>query len=301
MNNPLDILGLAAQRVEAAMAAYMDSLVSEVSARHTTPLLDAMRYGLLGGGKRIRPALVYAAAESIQLPRATPEELDRIAAAVEFVHTYSLIHDDLPAMDDDCLRRGRPTCHIAFDEATAILAGDALQAHAFALLCQCDSDANRTLEMLRLLAKAIGMDGMAGGQLMDIRATGKPVSLEYLEAMHTRKTGELIQTSVLLGAIASSAGVQERAPLSKFGSRIGLAFQIKDDLLDLQGDAVTLGKHPGTDVKMDKTTYPSIAGVEMAEQRVHTLHQEAISALAPLGARAESLRTLAAHIATRDN
>ena len=224
MSAPLEILGRAAQRVEAAMTAYMDTLAQDISGHRTTLLLDAMRYGLLNGGKRIRPALVYAGAEVMQPLQAIPEELDRIAAAVEFVHTYSLIHDDLPAMDDDCLRRGRPTCHIAFDEAIAILAGDALQAQAFALLCQGDNDAARTLEMLHLLATAIGTGGMAGGHFMDIHATDRPVSLAYLETMHARKTGELIQASVLLGAIASGAGEKERAILGEFGSCIGLAF-----------------------------------------------------------------------------
>ena len=283
------------------MAACMDALEQESPDHHTAQLLQAMRYGLLGEGKRIRPALVYAAAQTVQQPQALPEELDRIAAAVELVHTYSLIHDDLPAMDDDSMRRGRPTCHIAFGEATAILAGDALQAQAFALLCQCGDDAHRTLKMLRLLAQAIGTSGMAGGQFMDIRATGQPVSLAYLETMHARKTGELIRASILLGAIAAGAEEEEQGILEEFGCLIGLAFQIQDDILDLRGDAVTLGKLPGTDAKAGKAAYPAVVGLAAAEQRVQELHAEASAVLSRLGSRAELLQELAVYITQRDS
>ena len=265
----------------------------------TARLREAMRYSSLGGGKRLRPLLVYVAGESLGAPL---EKLDAPAAAVELIHAYSLVHDDLPAMDDDDLRRGRPTCHRAFDEATAILAGDALQALAFAVLAE---DANEEsvgarLSMVRILARASGTAGMAGGQAIDLVSVGQRLDIEALEAMHARKTGALIQGSVLLGAAAAgvTAG-EEFAALERFGADIGLAFQIQDDILDVEGNPELLGKRTGADAAREKPTYPSTAGVARARARAFELRDLAIASLAPLGARGTALTELARYVVSR--
>ena len=265
----------------------------------TPRLREAMRYSALGGGKRLRPLLVYATGESLG---ASLSDLDAPAAAVEFIHAYSLVHDDLPAMDDDDLRRGRPTCHRAFDEATAILVGDALQALAFAVLAE-DVDAAagaKRLIMVRLLARASGTSGMAGGQAIDLVSVGQTLGIEALENMHARKTGALIQCSVLLGAVAAgvSAG-EEFAALERFGADIGLAFQIQDDILDVEGNAQILGKRTGADAARMKPTYPSTAGLPGARTRAFQLRDRAISTLAPLGARGTALSDLARYVVSR--
>jgi geranylgeranyl pyrophosphate synthase len=265
----------------------------------TLRLREAMRYSALGGGKRLRPLLVYATGESLG---ASLSDLDAPAAAVEFIHAYSLVHDDLPAMDDDDLRRGRPTCHRAFDEATAILVGDALQALAFAVLAE-DVDAAagaKRLIMVRLLARASGTSGMAGGQAIDLVSVGQTLGIEALENMHARKTGALIQCSVLLGAVAAgvSAG-EEFAALERFGADIGLAFQIQDDILDVEGNAQILGKRTGADAARMKPTYPSTAGLPGARTRAFQLRDRAISTLAPLGARGTALSDLARYVVSR--
>lgn len=267
----------------------------------TARLRDAMRYGVLGGGKRLRPILVYTTGQSLG---ASLEQLDAPAAAVELVHVYSLVHDDLPAMDDDDLRRGRPTCHRAFDEATAILVGDALQALAFEVLANDaatpTSSATAHLAMMRILAHASGTSGMAGGQAIDLDSVGRTLTAPAVENMHRRKTGALIQGSVLLGATA--AGVTqgpELDALTRFGADIGLAFQIQDDILDIEGEPAIIGKSAGKDVASNKPTYPSTVGLPAARARAHELCDGAIAALAPLGPRTAMLAELARFVVSR--
>jgi farnesyl diphosphate synthase len=265
----------------------------------TPRLREAMRYSVLGGGKRLRPVLVYLTGESLGAPL---NRLDAAAAAVELIHVYSLVHDDLPAMDDDDLRRGRPTCHRAFDEATAILAGDALQALAFAVLADDPSGtaASVRIAMLHTLARAVGTGGMAGGQAVDLAAVGQALSAAAVENMHRRKTGALIQGSVLLGALAAgiTAGAELEA-LTTFGAQIGLAFQIQDDILDVEGDATVLGKATGADAAHGKPTYPSTIGLDASRTRARELRDEAVAALGPLGSRAGMLTELAQFVVSR--
>ncbi|MGH8132497.1 MAG: farnesyl diphosphate synthase [Steroidobacteraceae bacterium] len=266
----------------------------------TTRLRDAMRYSVLGAGKRLRPTLVYLTGESLGAPLG---RLDAPAAAVELIHVYSLVHDDLPAMDDDDLRRGRPTCHRAYDEATAILVGDALQALAFAVLANepmPGASCGVRLEMTRVLARAIGTGGMAGGQAIDLEAVGRSLAVEAIENMHRRKTGALIQGSVLLGALAAGvSGGAELVALQRFGAEIGLAFQIQDDILDVEGDPALLGKSIGTDAAHFKPTYPSTAGLPASRVRAGELRDAAIAALEPLGKRGSALAELARFVVSR--
>jgi geranylgeranyl pyrophosphate synthase len=266
----------------------------------TQRLREAMRYSVLGAGKRLRPTLVYLTGESLGAPL---ESLDAPAAAVELIHVYSLVHDDLPAMDDDDLRRGRPTCHKAFDEGTAVLVGDALQALAFAVLANeplRDASASARLQMLRVLARATGTGGMAGGQAIDLAAVGQVLSVAGIEDMHRRKTGALIECSVLLGALAAGvAAGPELASLERFGAEVGLAFQIQDDILDVEGDPALLGKSTGADAAHAKPTYPSTAGLAAAKRRADELRDAAVAALAPLGARAAALAQLADFVVNR--
>jgi geranylgeranyl diphosphate synthase type II len=268
----------------------------------TSRLCDAMRYSVLGGGKRLRPVLVYLTGEAFGAP---PLRLDAPAAAVELIHAYSLIHDDLPAMDDDDLRRGRPACHRAFDEGTAILAGDALQGLAFSVLAQprpqpADSSAEERVLMLATLAGAIGTDGMAGGQAIDLEATGKVLSPQAIEHMHRRKTGALIQASVELGAIAAGlAKARAYGALSTFGAEIGLAFQIQDDILDVTGETSVIGKKKGADAALGKPTYPSVFGLETARDLALQHRDRALSALDGLGGPALPLRRLAHYVVDR--
>jgi farnesyl diphosphate synthase len=266
----------------------------------TPRLREAMRYSTLGGGKRLRPALVYLTGESLG---AALTDLDAPAAAVELIHVYSLVHDDLPAMDDDDLRRGRPTCHRAYDEATAILVGDALQALAFSVLA--DDSMGKVipairLSMIRTLAQAAGTAGMAGGQAVDLAAVGQTLSVDAVENMHRRKTGALIKGSVLLGAIGAGidSGPDFRA-LELFGDEIGLAFQIQDDILDVEGDAAVLGKTTGADAALSKPTYPSTVGLPAARDRACDLRDRAIRALTPLGSRNAPLVELAQFVVSR--
>jgi geranylgeranyl pyrophosphate synthase len=266
----------------------------------TPRLREAMRYSVLGAGKRLRPLLVYLTGESLGAPLAA---LDAPAAAVELIHVYSLVHDDLPAMDDDDLRRGRPTCHRAYDEATAILVGDALQALAFAVLAHEPMpavSASARLEMIQILARATGTSGMAGGQAVDLAAVGHTLPVTAIESMHRRKTGALIQCSVLLGALAAGVdGGPERAALEHFGAEIGLAFQIQDDILDVEGDPRILGKSTGADAAHLKPTYPSTVGVTASRVRARELRDRAIAALHPLGERGDTLSGLANFVVDR--
>ena len=265
-------------------------------------LHSAMRYAVLGGGKRMRPLLIYATGETLGL---SPDKLDGPAAAVEIIHAYSLIHDDLPAMDDDALRRGRPTCHIAYDEATAILAGDALQVLAFSILTEDKamtvSPAVR-VEMLRTVANASGSAGMAGGQAIDLAAEGKTLDLAELELMHIYKTGALIRASVLLAA-QSAAGLaaEKLTALDRYAKCVGLAFQIRDDILDVEGETEKLGKQAGADSARHKPTYPSILGLERSRHRAMELKADAEAAVAGFGEAAEPLLWLAHYIVERDS
>ncbi len=266
-------------------------------------LQKAMRYSVIGGGgKRVRPVLVYAAGQALNIDL---DKLDACACAVEIIHAYSLIHDDLPAMDDDDLRRGRPTCHKAFDDATAILAGDALQAMAFEILAKdkhMGCDASARIDMIRLLAEASGSVGMAGGQAIDLAAVGQQLSLDELENMHCLKTGALIRASVLLGAMCSSqvdAKILHR--LDNYAHCVGLAFQIHDDVLDVIADTETLGKPQGSDQQQNKPTYPALLGLDGARKRAMELHQQALAALDVFGNSADTLRTLSAYIVEREH
>jgi farnesyl diphosphate synthase len=275
--------------MERALAARLPE-ASVVPAR----LHEAMRYSVLGGGKRIRPALVFATAHALGL---TEDEVEAAACAIELIHVYSLVHDDLPAMDDDDLRRGRPTCHKAFDEATAVLVGDALQTLAFQVLTRDPalpaSPAIR-LRLVELLAEASGTFGMAGGQAIDLGVQGKKLDLAQVEEMHARKTGALIRVSVMMAA-ACSPSLEPRwhHALLGFVNPIGLAFQIQDDLLDVLGDVTTLGKATGADSERGKPTHPSVIGIEASQERVRLLHAQALDSLAPFGMRADLLRALA--------
>jgi farnesyl diphosphate synthase len=262
----------------------------------------AMRYAVLGGGKRLRPVLVYTTGVALG---ASLESLDASAAAVEIIHAYSLVHDDLPAMDDDSLRRGRPTCHVEFGEAMAILAGDALQALAFEVLASDATLPNAPrihVEMLATLAAACGSHGMAGGQALDLAAVGKHLTPQQLEQMHVHKTGALIRASVRLGALAS--GCEDKAlldALDHYGHSIGLAFQIRDDILDIEGDSAMIGKTAGKDAADEKPTYPGILGMSGARAQLRHFTDVAIAAVGPLGARANDLIAIARYVAERDN
>ncbi|MBI5618113.1 MAG: (2E,6E)-farnesyl diphosphate synthase [Gammaproteobacteria bacterium] len=271
------------------------------SDREPCRLHEAMRYSTLAPGKRIRPVLVYATGEAFG---SDLRRLDSSAVAVELIHAYSLIHDDLPAMDDDDLRRGRPTCHRAFDEATAILAGDALQALAFRVIA-ADRDSAispaRRLRMIEVLADASGSLGMAGGQAIDLAAVGQKISLEQLENMHRHKTGALIRASVELGYLASGAddAAIERK-LERYATCIGLAFQVQDDILDVEGSTEVLGKPQGSDEDRDKPTYPNLLGMAEAKATAQRLCDEALACLESLGASGDNLRWIANYIVKRD-
>jgi farnesyl diphosphate synthase len=261
-------------------------------------LHEAMRYAVLGGGKRVRPLLAFAAGEAAG---AAPERLETVACAVELIHAYSLVHDDLPCMDDDVLRRGRPTVHVEFDEATALLAGDALQSVAFELLAggQASADRGAQLEMVRLLAQAAGSRGMAGGQAIDLAAVGRSLTLPELEFMHILKTGALIRASVTLGARCGALGAAELGRLDHYAKLIGLAFQVVDDVLDADASTATLGKTAGKDAAQGKPTYVSLLGIERARELAEELRREAHEALEGFGERADCLRELADFIVLR--
>lgn len=256
-------------------------------------LHQAMRYSVLGGGKRLRPLLAYAGAQCFGAGEACA---DASAAAVEIIHAYSLIHDDLPAMDNDDLRRGKPTCHIAFGEATAILAGDALQALAFEVLAYDEAnqaDAQGRVTMLRTLAVACGAHGMAGGQAFDLDGVGQRLSALELERMHAHKTGALIRAALVLGARASGAVAEaDIAVMNQVGAGIGLSFQIRDDILDVEGETAIIGKRQGADQALDKPTYPSTIGMDAAKRMAEDLRHQSIELLAAFGDRAEPLRDL---------
>jgi farnesyl diphosphate synthase len=265
-----------------------------------TRLHEAMRYSVLGGGKRIRPALLFATARTLGL---TEDDVEAAACAIELVHVYSLVHDDLPAMDDDDLRRGRPTCHKAFDEATALLVGDALQPLAFQLLAgdpALPADPAIRLRLIAMLSQASGTFGMAGGQAIDIAVQGMQLDIAQVEDMHARKTGAVIRASVLMAAeCVPTLEAGRYAALARYATAIGLAFQIQDDLLDVIGDASALGKATGADRERAKPTHPTVIGIAASQERVHLLHRQALDALLPFGERAAPLHSLADWLLSR--
>jgi farnesyl diphosphate synthase len=287
-------MGAVQARMETALQRFLPApkLVPE-------RLHQAMHYAVLGGGKRVRPLLAFAAGE---LTHADPARVEVVAAAVEMIHAYSLVHDDLPCMDNDILRRGRPTCHVEFDEATALLVGDALQPLAFQLLAEhaVADDPGAQLEMLRILALASGSRGMAGGQAIDLASVGKTLSLPELELMHIHKTGALIRAAVVLGARCGrrlDAGELER--LERYAKTVGLAFQVVDDVLDCAASTATLGKTAGKDAAQAKPTYVSILGLARARALAEELRAEAHAALSAFGETAARLRELADFIVLR--
>ena len=280
-------------RVEQGLARHLPPATSTPTRLH-----DAMRYATLGGGKRVRPLLAFAAGE---LTGAAPDKLEVAACAVELIHAYSLVHDDLPCMDDDVLRRGRPTCHVEFDEPTALLVGDSLQTLAFELLAgQPASDPAGQLEMIALLAHASGSRGMAGGQAIDLAAVGKVLDQPELELMHALKTGALIRAAILLGALSGDPlAAGERVGLDRFAKRAGLLFQVVDDILDCTASTATLGKTAGKDEAAAKPTYVSLLGLDGARTYAGELRSDALAALAPFGKRGARLTELADFICDR--
>ncbi|CAM4152636.1 (2E,6E)-farnesyl diphosphate synthase [Pseudoalteromonas ostreae] len=285
----------AQQDVEATLNRYFDQpLDTEQSIKQAT------HYSVLNGGKRLRPFLVYATGKMLG---ANKQDLDVLAAAIECIHSYSLVHDDLPAMDDDDLRRGRPTCHIVYGEAHAILAGDALQTLAFDLIANHSFHvpAQQQLKMIAALAKASGIEGMVGGQALDIAATDKLVNLAELERIHKLKTGALLNCAITLGALcAADTNQQTLLQLKQFGDAIGLAFQVQDDILDIEGDTQVLGKPQGSDVAANKATYPALLGLKGAKNKAQSLLKYALDALATIDADTSELENLAKYIVERD-
>lgn len=285
-------------RVEAAMNHWLVRLTQ------TGQLREAMHYSLLNGGKRVRPLLVYASAQAVSetLARRHAAALDGAACALECIHAYSLVHDDLPAMDDDDLRRGQPTCHIAFGEASAILAGDALQTLAFDILSQLpDTPAETRIALVQTLAGAAGAQGMVLGQAIDLAAVNHQLSLQELQTMHSHKTGALICASVALGARVANADAEQLQALDDYARAVGLAFQVQDDILDVTSDTATLGKQQGADMARNKPTYVSLLGLDAARQKAADLHQQALQALSGFGETADPLRQLSAYIVQRHN
>ena len=285
------------QRVDHALLTWLPNEQSPPEQLHA-----AMRYATLGGGKRVRPVLVYATAAALGV---APSRLDGPACAVEMIHAYSLVHDDLPAMDDDELRRGRPTCHIAFDEATAILAGDGLLTLAFEVLASDETmnvSPEQRIKMVCELAVASGNRGMVGGQAIDIAAEGSQLTLEQLQQMHAHKTGALIRAAVRLGALAcDTLSPEQAAALDRYADAIGLAFQIRDDILDVEADTETLGKPQGSDEARNKPTYTSLLGLDGAKEKALGLHQVALESLKGFGEAADPLRWISAYIVDRGN
>ena len=285
------------RRVEHALDRHLPAVDHRPGADCPARLAEAMRYCVLGGGKRLRPVLCLLAAEAVG---GDPEDALPAACALEYIHTYSLVHDDLPAMDDDDLRRGRPTCHRAFDEATAILAGDALLTLAFEVVARHTRPA-AVGACVRLLAEGSGPAGMVGGQMADLMAQGRDdPTVEALEAIHRRKTGALLRAALKMGAAVAGAPEPLARALDEYGLAVGLAFQIVDDLLDVQGDEQKLGKRVGKDHGLGKWTYPGLLGLEGSRDRARELAEEAIAALQPLGDGGATLRALALDLLERD-
>ena len=283
----------------AQVDAQLDAMLPQASGP-AEPLFAAMRYSIFNGGKRLRPALCFAAADAV---RGSDTNTAKVAAALEMIHAYSLIHDDLPAMDDDDLRRGKPTCHIQFDEATAILAGDGLQSLAFQQLCEL-SELSPTIviELVAMLSRLGGCGGMVVGQAIDLAATGSVLELDALKVMHAHKTGALIEASVLMGAMATGQASREQLnALREFARAIGLAFQIQDDILDVESSTEQLGKQQGSDATNLKSTYTSILGLEQARSEAAKLFDQSMQTLESFGEKADPLRAIAAFIVKRNH
>lgn len=283
------------ERADAALEKWLPAKAIAPKRLH-----QAMRYSVINGGKRVRPILVYAAGHAVGVNQ---QQLDAPAAAIELIHAYSLVHDDLPAMDDDDLRRGQPTCHKAFDEATAILTGDALQTLAFHVLADGLNDelpATQLKDIINTLATSSGSRGMAGGQAIDLESVGKELNVAQLENMHIHKTGALIRASVRMGALCKPGIDQETLKkLDHYAKCIGLAFQIQDDILDVEADTETLGKTQGSDIAKNKPTYPALMGMDEAKQMATELVNDAIETLQPFGEAAEPLKAIAQYIIKR--
>jgi geranylgeranyl pyrophosphate synthase len=274
---------------------------SDSSVRSPHKLVQAARYSLEIGGKRIRPLLILFSARTVDVAKTVPG-LGHLTCAIELIHTYSLIHDDLPAMDDDDLRRGKPSLHKAYDEATAILVGDGLQARAFELLADAPGfSAAQRIAMVKVLARAAGPAGMVGGQFIDIQATDSDITLDELKTMHSLKTGALIRASLALGGIAAGASAQQLAALDAYGNQIGLAFQVVDDILDVEGNTATLGKTQGKDIEANKPTYVKLLGLAGAKTEAAQLLEAALQALDVFDDSADHLRDLARYIVERDH
>jgi ispA protein len=286
--------------IQARINQFLEEQLNQVDTQ-PAPLADAMKYALLLGGKRIRPFLVYATGRMLG---ASMNQLDYVAAAIEAVHAYSLIHDDLPAMDNDSLRRGEPTCHIAFDEATAILAGDALQAFAFETLTNATAlSAEQKVRLVHALSHAAGAQGMCLGQSLDLISEHKSVSLTELERIHNSKTAALLSAALIMGFICSPrySDKQLEQQLARYGAAIGLAFQVQDDILDIEGESSVLGKTVGADLASDKSTYPKLLGLDGAKQKAQDLYQIALSELDRIPFNSVALRALAEFIIHRKN
>lgn len=291
----LEFLRAWQQRCDQALERQLGSLTT-VSPR----LQEAMSYGLMGKGKRIRPVLSYAGATSVG---ELSDAVDAVACAVECIHAYSLVHDDLPSMDDDDLRRGLPTCHVAFDEATAILAGDALHSLAFQILARIQLPrSDDSLALIDRLAEAAGASGMVAGQALDLAAVARELTLPELEQMHRYKTGALIRASVSMGALATGVATAEQlAALDRYGDCIGLAFQVQDDILDVAGTTEEIGKQQGADALRGKPTYVSLLGIDKARQKAREFHEAALDALSQFDQRADPLRRLSTYIVERSS
>jgi geranylgeranyl pyrophosphate synthase len=286
-------------RALSQLLSAQQSIYADADNLYLAKLKNACTYSISNGGKRLRPALFYATAQTLN-SQCDNDDLDKIAAAIECIHSYSLVHDDLPAMDNDDLRRGKPTCHIAFDEATAILVGDGLQAFAFELLTQTTSiDAHTQMQLVRLLAQASGNMGMVGGQMIDLECENQPIDKTLLELMHSLKTGALIRASVGLGAISANTNAATCLHLDNFAKAIGLAFQVQDDILDIESDTATLGKTQGADIKLNKSTYPALMGLSEAKAYATKLITLAHQSLNQIEADCSLLHDLADFIVTR--
>ncbi|WP_251370146.1 polyprenyl synthetase family protein [Polynucleobacter sp. MWH-CaK5] len=284
------------ERVDQAILRYFDDQASVASGLKT-----AMHYAATGGGKRVRPLLTYATASLAGKELDQVAGVDACAVALELFHTYSLVHDDLPCMDNDDLRRGRPTVHKAFDEASALLVGDALQTMAFQLIAQSALNDAQKVQVITSLSMAGGMAGMAGGQAIDLASVGKQLTQNELEQMHRLKTGALLRTAVQIGAIAIDLNEQEKKSLDVFASALGLAFQVVDDVLDASSDSQTLGKTAGKDAAANKPTFVSLMGLEGAREFARQLHQEALDSLSVWGENADLLRAIASKVVNRDS
>lgn len=287
------------QRASEALSANLQALLQRAAVEPR--LASALRYCVLGGGKRVRPVLVYAAFEAAG-GDADAAVVDRVACAVEYIHCYSLIHDDLPAMDDDDLRRGQPSCHRAYDEATAILTGDALQAMAFEQLAEArDISATQRCELVLILARAAGPLGMVGGQMLDLLAVDQELTRHDLEALHCTKTGALIAAALEMGAVCAAASDAQRQALVDYGNSIGLAFQVVDDILDVEAETSLLGKPQGADMRLNKPTYPALMGLEESRSYAQALQQRACAAVEIFAEKNWALQALAGYIVDRSH